>query len=139
MDPTTRCSQFLNSQLSKKRDIRKIWPAKLIPEDQAYIDELTRELTELDQRLAQLATQTADVQKEMAEKKAMLDNLDSLKVAVPSEAATEEIVQESQAETGFTLKSIVSMTGEVIGIYCVWIVGQSMIDAAVLRCIMPWI
>lgn len=100
---------------------------------------MTRELTELDQRLAQLATQTADVQKEMAEKKAMLDNLDSLKVAVPSQAATEGIVQESQAETGFTLKSIVSMTGEVIGIYCVWIVGQSMIDAAVLRCIMPWI
>ncbi|CAO3638798.1 unnamed protein product [Mucor fragilis] len=56
--------------------------------------------------------QNADIQKEMAEKKATLDSLDSLKVAVPSQAATEGSV-ESQAETGFTLKSIVSMTREV--------------------------
>lgn len=129
--------KFLNSQLSKRRDIRKIWPSKLIPEDQEYIDELNRELRELDQRLAQLATQNADIQKEMAEKRAVLDNLDSLKVAMPSQAATEESV-ESQTETGFTLKSIVSMTREVIGICCVWILGQPMIDA-VFRCTMPWI
>lgn len=129
--------KFFDSQLSKRRDVRKIWPSKLIPEDQEYIDELTRELKELDQRLAQLAMQNADIQKEMAEKKATLDSLDSLKVAVPSQAATEGSV-ESQAETGFTLKSIVSMTREVTGIQCVWILGQSMTDA-VFRCTMPWI
>ncbi|KAK4512491.1 uncharacterized protein ATC70_003192 [Mucor velutinosus] len=102
----------LCGQLSKRREIRKIWPSKLIPEDQSYIDKLTSELKELDQRLAQLATQNADIQKKMVEKKAVLDSFDSLLPVVPSQATTQEIV-ESQTEQGFALKSRVSMRGEV--------------------------
>ncbi|KAF1800787.1 hypothetical protein FB192DRAFT_1382316 [Mucor lusitanicus] len=101
----------LCGQLTKKRELRKIWPSKLIPENQAYLDELTLELKELDQRLAQLATQNADIQKEMAERKVILNSFDSLQVVVPSQATSQEMV-DSQTPQKFTLKSTVSSRGE---------------------------
>ncbi|KAL0137875.1 hypothetical protein V8B55DRAFT_1532862 [Mucor lusitanicus] len=91
----------------KKRELRKIWPSKLIPENQAYLDEAE----ELDQRLAQLATQNADIQKEMAERKVILNSFDSLQVVVPSQATSQEMV-DSQTPQKFTLKSTVSSRGE---------------------------
>ncbi|KAL9544498.1 hypothetical protein MBANPS3_007599 [Mucor bainieri] len=106
---------FGKSLLTKQREIRKIWPSKLIPEDQAYIDGLNLELKELDQRLEQLATQNAAIQKEMAERKAILNSFGSLQMIVPSQPlppTTIEVV-ESQREQEFTLKGIVSMGGEV--------------------------
>lgn len=83
----------------------------MFPEKKAYIDELTLELKELDVRLEQLAIKNADVQREMSEKKAILDSFD-LQPIVLSSQPTQEI-EDSQAERGFTFHSRVSMEGEV--------------------------
>lgn len=103
--------QNCDRQLTLKRELRKIWPAKLFPEKKAYIDELTLELKELDVRLEQLAIKNADVQRAMSEKKAILDNFD-LQPIVLSSQPTQEI-EDSQAERGFTFHGRVSMEGEV--------------------------
>lgn len=106
---------FWSRRITTKKEIRKIWPTKLFPEEEEYLDSLKSELEELDKRLEELALQNATVKKDLAENRAVLDNISPRIEAVPSQPTqdTQSTLPEPRQNRQFSFQSRISMEGEV--------------------------
>ncbi|KAI8644834.1 hypothetical protein BD408DRAFT_441382 [Parasitella parasitica] len=103
-------------QVSTKRDIRKIWSTRLFPEKDEYIGALQSELDELDKKLEQLAIQNAKVQRELQEKKTVLDSFsERIDMKPPTSEQIQPVISAFQ-DIQFCFQNKTAVEGELYNV-----------------------